>query len=228
MRKFISFVILALGLFAFGATGQAQQISGDYIETRSADVWTGSCIANSEVNLAGDQAILAWRVGKGDWNGVSLEGLSVVGVVKAGATLGDAYTNPFPAKTVLIIDNKANTEQQKALAEFAQAMAGELFKNVVLIKVAPIDVEISHTAGHYSKTFVRAGDIAEIQTRSLNGKDHLCGNEEVFYQPLAQMQHAMPAVAELDEYKGPSLGVSWASYGKRSAFVGSFARNFGK
>jgi hypothetical protein len=33
----------------------------------------------------------------------------------------------------------------------------------------------------------------------------------------------MPAVAELDEYNGPALGVIWALRGKRSAFVGSFA-----
>ncbi|MGH9915926.1 MAG: DUF1326 domain-containing protein [Pyrinomonadaceae bacterium] len=224
MRKLTVFATLALSVLALGAASQAQQISGDYIETRSADVWTGPCVANGEVNLAGDQAILAWRVKKGDWDGISLDGLSVVGVVKAGATLGDAYTNPFPAKTVLIVDDKATAEQQTALAKFAQAMAGELFKNVVRVEVAPINVEVSHDGGHYSTTLVRAGKIAEIQTRSLNGKDHLCGNEEVFYQPLAKMQHAMPAVAELDEYTGPSLGVSWASYGKASAFVGSFAR----
>jgi hypothetical protein len=34
----------------------------------------------------------------------------------------------------------------------------------------------------------------------------------------------MPAVAELDHYSGPGLGVSWTSHGKRSAFVGTFAR----
>ena len=206
------------------ATSQAQHISGDYIETRSADVWTGPCVANGEVNLAGDQAILAWRVTKGDWNGVTLDGLSVVGVVKAGATLGDPYTNPYPAKTVMIVDEKATAEQQKALVGFAQTMAGELLNNVVRVEVAPIKMEISRDGHHYGKTFVRAGKLAGIETRALSSKDHLCGNEEVFYQPLTPTMHSMPAVAELDEYTGPSLGVSLTVHGKRSAFVGSFAR----
>jgi hypothetical protein len=224
MRRFKFFAALVFSVLVMSATSQAQHISGDYVETRSADVWTGPCVANGEVNLAGDQAILAWRIDKGGWNGVSLDGLSVVSVVKAGATLGDTYNNPYPAKAVMIVDDKATGEQQKALIVFAQAMGGELLQNVVRVEVAPITVEVSHDGGHYGKTFVRAGKLAGIETRSLNGKDHLCGNEEVFYQPLTPMTHAMPAVAELDQYTGPSLGVSWTMHGKRSAFVGSFAR----
>jgi len=215
---------LALVVLMLASTGKAQSISGDYIETRSADVWTGPCVANGEVNLAGDQAILAWRVNKGEWKGVSLEGLSVVGVVKANATLGDQYNNPYPAKSVVIVDEKACPEQQKALVEFAQSMAGELLKNVVRVEVAPIKVELTGHDGHYSKTLVSAGNLAGIQTRAIGNKDHMCGNEEVYYQPLAQMTHSMAAVAELDQYNGSGLGVSWTTRGKRSAFVGTFAR----
>src|SRR5438128_12366973 len=135
MRRMMFIAALAVVVLALGSTGKAQSISGDYIETRSADVWTGPCVANGEVNLTGDQAILAWRVNKGEWNGVALAGLSVVGVVKAGATLGDQYTNPYPAKAVLIVDQKATAEQQKALVGLAQAMAGELLQNVVRVEV---------------------------------------------------------------------------------------------
>jgi len=34
----------------------------------------------------------------------------------------------------------------------------------------------------------------------------------------------MPAVAVTDTYRGPGLGESWDMHGKRSAFVGTFAR----
>jgi hypothetical protein len=215
---------LALVVLTLGSNVNAQNISGDYIETRSADVWTGACVANGEMNLVGDQAILAWRVSKGEWKGVSLEGLSVVAVVKANATLGDQYNNPYPAKSVVIVDEKACGDQPKALVEFAQSMAGELLNNVVRVEVAPIKVQVSGEDGHYTTTSVRAGNIAGIQTRAINGKDHLCGNEEVFYQPLAEMTHSMPAVAELDRFDGAGLDVSWTVRGKRSAFVGTFAR----
>ena len=224
MRRMMFMAALALIALTLGSTANAQSISGDYIETRSADVWTGPCVANGEMNLAGDQAILAWRVTKGDWKGVSLDGLSVVAVVKANATLGDEYNNPYPARSVVIVDEKACGDQSKALIEFAQSMAGELLKNVVRVEVAPIKVEVNGVDGHYGTTVVRAGKIAGIQTRAINGKDHLCGNEEVFYRPLSEMTHSMPAVAELDQFDGAGLDVSWTVRGKRSAFVGTFAR----
>lgn len=216
--------IAGLMLIALASNSQAQSITGDYIETRSADVWTGPCVANGEVNLAGDQAILAWHVNKGEWNGVSLEGLNVVGVVKAHATLGDEYNNPYPARSVVVVDARAGEEQRKALIEFARSMAGDLLKNVVRVEVAPIKVELTGHDGHYTKAAVTAGNVAGIQTRAIGSKDHLCGNEEVYYQPLAELTHSMPAVAELDQYNGSDLGVSWTVHGKRSAFVGSFAR----
>ena len=77
-------------LLAF-TCAQAAQITGDYVETRSADIYTGPCFANSEVGLVGDQAILAWHVKDGAWQGESLNGLAVVAAVKANNTLGDPF-----------------------------------------------------------------------------------------------------------------------------------------
>lgn len=222
MRRLMFISAFGLNLLLLAATAQAQ-ISGDYIETRNADVWTGACVANGELNLAGDQAILAWRVNKGVWNGVSLDGLGVVGVVKAAATLGDQFNNPYPAKAVMIVDSKATAEQQRALVDFAQAMAGELLQNVVETKVAPIKMEVGHHGMHDTTTSVHAGELVGIETRAIGAGDHLCGNENVYYQPLTRLVHSMPAVAELDEYNGPDLGVIWTLHGKRSAFVGNFA-----
>src|SRR5438270_13982434 len=102
MRKLSLIAILLLATAAF-----AQQIKGEYVETRSADIYTGQCFANGEMNLAGDQAILAWRIQEGNWDGVSIAGLSIVGAVKAQATLGDPYGTPYPAKAVILLDSYA-------------------------------------------------------------------------------------------------------------------------
>jgi hypothetical protein len=216
--------LLAIFTLCLSASANAQQISGDYIETRSADVYTGPCFANSEVGLVGNQAILAWKIQKGDWNGSKLDGLSVVGVVKASGTLGDPFENPLPASSVLIVDKKGTPEQQRALVSFAQAMGGDLLKHAVSVQVAPIDINVQRQSMHNVSASVHAGDLAGIQTRAINDKDHLCGNEETYYPPLTETSHSMPAVALLDEYNGPGLGVSWTLRDKRSAFVGSFSR----
>jgi len=53
MRNRILLSALAVALVAVAAQAR---ITGDYIETRSADVYTGQCFANGEVGLVGDQA----------------------------------------------------------------------------------------------------------------------------------------------------------------------------
>jgi hypothetical protein len=214
---FLGIAILALSTPLF-----AQQIRGDYIETRSADVYTGQCFANGEVNLVGNQAILAWHVQSGSWNGVPLEGLTVAAAVRANATLGDPYANPYPAQAVLLVDDQANEQQRAALVAFAQQMGGELLSRVERVIPAPMELVVNPQ--RHGVALLRAGQFATVQTRSIDDHDHLCGNEETFYPPLTQLAHAMPAVALTDAYRGPGLGVDWESHGKRSAFVGTFAQ----
>lgn len=201
----------------------AAEISGDYIESRSADVYTGQCFANGEMGLTGNQAILGWHINKGEWNGIRLDGLSVVGAVKARATLGDPYGNPFPAKSVVIVDDRATSQQRHALIDFARQAGGELFANVVRVENAPIELAVSQDHGHHGAALMRAGQLATIRTRSLNEHDHLCGNEVTFYPPLTNLTHSMPAVALTDAYSGPGLGVTWQTHDKRSALIGTFA-----
>ncbi len=223
MRKtFVLFVLVAL-LAAAALALPKPQISGQYVETRSADVYVGQCFANGEMNLSGQEAIVAWHIGDGSWDGVSLSGLTIVGAVKAQATLGDPYGKPYPAKSVLIVDKQATPEQRQALINFAQEMGGELLRHVVRVIDAPIDMEVAE-GQHSTRARLMAGDVVTVETRAIGDKDHLCGNEDTFYQPLTQTTHAMAAVAMTDEYRGKDLSVTWTLHDKRSAFVGTFAR----
>ena len=214
--------VLTLTLLWLCAPMFAQQIRGDYIETRSADVYTGQCFANGEVNLVGQEAILAWHVQNGSWDGVSLDGLSVAAAVRAKATLGDPYGHPYPAQAVLLLDDQATSEQAAALVSFARQMGGELLRHVDQTIAVPMEMIVDHD--RHGVAWLRAGQFATVQTRSLGDQDHVCGNEVTFYPPLTQVAHSMPAVAVTDAYRGPGLGESWDMHGKRSAFVGTFAR----
>jgi hypothetical protein len=222
MRQRIFFGVLA-AVAALAAPAAALEIKGDYLETRSADVWTGPCFANGEAGLVGREAIMAWRVDTGAWQGVSLDGLSVVGVVKANATLGDPFGNPYPAQAVMIVDEKATVDQRAALVSFAQAMGGGILDTVVRTEVAPIALNVDDDASHVRGT-LQAGDLARVETRAVSAKDKHCGNEDVYYPPLTATAHALPAVAVVDQWRGEGLGVSWTTHDKRNAFVGTFAR----
>ena len=86
MKKFVPFLLSASLCFAGGIPSHS--IYGDYIEARTADVYTGPCFANSEAGLIGNLAVFGWKVDKGSWQGVNLDGLSVVAAVRANNTLG--------------------------------------------------------------------------------------------------------------------------------------------
>jgi len=225
MRKTLVLITLCLlSAFAYAQTSHSsgQQIKGQYLETRSADVYVGQCFANGEVNLTGSEAIVAWHIQQGTWDGVPLAGLNVVGAVKAQATLGDPYAKPYPAKSVLVVDKQATPQQRQALINFAQEMGGQLLSHVVRVVDAPIDMEILQQ--HSARARLQAGDFVTVETRAIGEKDHLCGNESTFYPPLTETTHAMPAVAVTDEYRGHDLDMSWTLHDKRSAFVGTFEK----
>ena len=251
------------------APAPAPGISGDYLEARTADVYTGPCFANSEMDLAGKQAVVAWHVREGAWQGVPLGGLSVVAAVRSSATLGDPFGGPLHAAALIVVDQRATPPQRDALVAFAHAMSGDLLSTVVAVESAPIEMTVSgdsgdgegaaagsgrslspeavaartpHPAEHLGHHHLAAGlAVAEISgdahlkagawidlaTRGIGPKDHLCGNEEVFYPPLTADRSrvtAVPAVTVAYDFRGPGLGMVWSSPGKRSAFVGRFAR----
>jgi hypothetical protein len=212
--------MLAIPMIASAGQGPSAAISGDYAEFRNADVYTGPCFANAEMNLTGDNAVLAWHVRDGSWSGVSIAGLSVVAVVRASSTLGDPYTNPLPAKTVFMLDARASDAQRAALVQFAQAQASGLLNDVVALQSVPISFSIAQ----HGYTTVQAGNVVRLATRTLRSTDELCHNEEVYYPPLAaHLEHSMPVVAQASSYSGNQLGVTWNDSGRRSSFVGSFA-----
>ena len=222
--KRVVFLGVSLLLFSvWGVAGAAADaaVRGDYLEARSADIYTGHCFAMSEVGLTGQEAILAWKVQDGDWQGVPLKGLSVVAVVRASATLGDPYHNPYPAESVLIVDSHANSQQRAALQALAESKASKLLQHVVRVETAPIEMTVEHGAMHGVASMV-AGNYARIETRSLCQGDHICGNEEVYYPPLVSLTHSMPAYTLSAAFSGQGLGEVWNNVDKRSAFVGTF------
>ena len=219
MRYFL-IAILAAATCLAGSLPKAN-IEGRYVEARTADIYTGACYANAEVNLMGHEAVFGWVIDKGSYDGVELNGLGVLGVVKANATLGDVHNTSYPVKSVIIVDEKATVEQKAALIGFAKRMAGDLLQDVVAVQTRPVKIEVANNNIHSMRVKLTAGELAQIETRPLVETDQICRHEEVWYSPLTNVDHAMPAFAAENKYTGGDLGTRWSSQ-KRSAFVGTF------
>ncbi len=219
-RLLLVVLLLLTGIIAVPADEKAAQtLSGQYVEARTCDVWVGACYANAEMNINGKNAVLAWKVDKGTYGGVTLDGLSVVAVVDATDTLGLAQTGP--AKAVLIVDDKANTVQREALVGLARKLGGDLVKNVLSVDAKPIAIDTNCCKeGGCAK--VDAG-IARIETRCLHDHDRICGHEDAFYPPLTQGANATAAMITESSFTGKGFNKTWTDTERRGAYLGSFS-----
>jgi hypothetical protein len=213
-------LILALGLGATSA--RAEGVTGDYLETRTCDVFTGPCFANSQVGLTGREALLAWSIDTGEFRGTDLTGLKVVLVLRASDTLGfggGLVLNPYPIRSVAVVDERATPEQREALVAFARERAGSVAGETVRVEAAPIAMSIDH---HKAAAKLEAGKLVSLSTRKMEAGDCTCSHEDAFYPPLSPVENAQPAFALNARFAGRGLGVKWETTGTRSVFLGTF------
>jgi hypothetical protein len=213
-RLTLSFILL----IALAVPVSAAGISGQYIEARNCDVWTGPCFANSEMNLTGKNAVIGWKIDRGSLDNVQLDGLSIVAVVAASDTLGLEQT--APARAVLIVDSKANAQQQAALIRLAKKEGGDLLKTIVHVETAKVDL-CTTGCKKGGCAHLDAGK-AHIETRCLDHHDKACGNETAFYPPLAKNAKATAAMATKHGFDGEGFNATWVEHERRGAYVGSF------
>jgi len=222
MLRSLSMAAVALAAFCPLVAG-ASEITGDYLETRTCDVYTGPCFANAEVGLAGKCAIMAWSVDSGRHNGVDLSGLKVVLAVRANDTLGfggGVVVSPDPIKSVALVDERATAEQRTALVDFARQRAGRVGGEIVRVSAVPIAMKVDHVA---MVAELNAGDHVQLLTRKLGAGDCVCTNEVVFYPPLTNVQNSEPAYTVNGAFTGAGLGIRWSNPQTRSTFLATFA-----
>lgn len=219
-----SVLLAGLAVVLSAQLAAAGNLRGQYLEARSCDIYTGPCFANAELGLAGREAVMAWKVDEGDWQGVSLAGLCVAVVLKADNTLGDDGVFPMAAKSirsVILVDERGTSEQQQALAGFARESASRYTANVERVQPAPLALVNDFDKGHGR---FDAGKLAQVETRALSAKDCVCTNEMVFYQPLTEVKFATPVYSLTQSYRGQDLGGQWTFNSTRSGFLGTFRR----
>jgi len=144
---------------------------------------------------------------------------------------------PAEARSVLIVDEKANAKQREALVAMAKELGGQRLSQVVEVKTSRISFKIeahseegtpeaghsAHGMPHSPRASFWAPGLAQIVTRPLDERDHMCGNEVVAYPPLSKGAEVQPAFTLDHEFKGKGLNANWDDPNCRSAFVGRFA-----
>jgi len=214
----VSMLSLLLFVLPVSLNAAAPVVVGEYVEARTCDVWTGPCFANGEINLRGDNAVMAWVVRQGSWDGVTLDNLAIVAVVDADGTLSTSTEGKV--KTVVYIDQTASESQGKALLSMAAALAPRYLKNVVRLEKSKISYRRDNV-----KASLEVGSLGEVklETGVLSAHcDSVCGNEEKAYPSLSKLTQVTCAKTLKNSYNGSALGLRWSDPNRRSAMLGHF------
>lgn len=216
--KYTLAAAFALALSAGLNAAADDAVVGDYVEARTAEVFTGGCIMGSEGEVAGREAMLAWRVRKGNFKGVPLEGLSVVAMVAGDVNLGThelGGVSPTSIKSMIIVDRRATAAQQQALVEMARSLAPNLVRGVVRTSAMPITFE---TAGDDVRVAAGAATV-DINTNVEHSPT--CASAQ-WFEPLARVDDPKIGLTRRFEWSGDGLGARWTLLDRKSSFVGSF------
>jgi hypothetical protein len=214
--------ILAAMLVGFAATpflgARGVSIKGTYVEARTAEVFTGGCIMNAEAGTTGREALLAWKVDRGSFNGVALNGLAVVAAVAGDTNLGVREIGGETATTrsAVFVDERATPAQRTALVSMARRLSNGIVDKVV---------EITPTAIQ----FVDDGKAFRVVAKSLRltvekelTHDPTCGGKQWFH-PLSTVDDAAMGTTAENAFSGTALGTRWSDPNKRSGFFGAFS-----
>jgi hypothetical protein len=205
-------------ILAAATAGAGTPLRGEYVEARTAEIFTGGCIMSSQAETLGRQAVLAWHVTSGTYDGQRLDGLSVVAALSGDRNLGIREIGgeaPSYVRAVVYVDQRATPAARHALVRMVNELSRGLITEVVEVK--PVAVSFASTDHAIA---VSAGD-AELAVTKHMHHDPSCGAMK-WFTPFSQVEGATMGVTDAQSYAGRELDTRWSDPHKRSAFYGTF------
>ena len=217
MRKglfVIAAMVVAVSALVFSSQAENVSLRGDYVEVRTASVFAGACHYNGEVVTTGRDAMMAWNVTSGQWQGVDLSGVRVLAIVSADVNLGEQNA---ARQSEIIIDSKASRAQALAMMNALKEKYAASLGKIVEVRSAPISFERN------GRTYAVVTNEAAINVEAMPN-DLCCKMPNlVWYTPLVGLENRKVGYTEKALYSGKTVGEPWSRSGENSAFYGTFS-----
>ncbi len=206
--------IVCVGAVAFSSQAENTSVKGDYVEVRTASVFAGACHYNGEVTTTGRDALMAWNVTSGKWNGAYLTGMRAIAIVSADDNLSSAQAG---RRSELIIDKSATHAQTLAMLDAIKSRYADALGQIISVRTAPINFK------HEGKTYEVDSAEAAINVEAMPN-DLCCRMPNlVWYSPLVSLGQRRVGYTVKALYAGHTVSDRWERAGENSAFYGSFA-----
>ena len=217
MRKgllVIATMFIAVSALVFSSQAENVSLRGDYVEVRTASVFAGACHYNGEVVTTGRDAMMAWNVTSGKWQGVDLTGVRVMAIVSADANLSE---DNAARQSEIIIDSNASRQQALAMVNALREKYAASLGKVVEVRSAPIRFERN------GRTYAVVTNEAAIDVEAMPN-DLCCKMPNlVWYSPLVGLENRKVGYTSKALYSGKVVGEPGSRSGENSAFYGTFS-----
>jgi hypothetical protein len=202
------------------AAGEAPAVSGDYVEARSNEVYTCGCLFSGQMTTAGREAILAWRITRGVYEGTPLAGVKVAAVV-----VGDANLSAYDGRrrTALYLDESATDAQLQAIVALWQREYSQALGKIATVHRAPISFTQQGDAVRLS-----IPNLVEVQARKARLPEDAHPGSSLWYQPFVPLRSSSLATALNYEYSGLDFQHQWQDLMPSiNGYLGEFALSAG-
>jgi hypothetical protein len=207
-------MVVAVSGLVFGSKADSVSIRGDYVEVRTASVFAGACHYNGEVTTTGQDAMMAWNVSSGRWQGTDLSGVRAMAIVSADANLSNSAA---ARRSEIVIDSRASRSQSLAMLNVLKEKYAAALGEIVAVRSAPVRFE--RNSGKFSV----AADDATVDVEALPN-DLCCKMPNlVWYTPLVGLEDRKVGYTTKALYSGATVTEPWSRSGENSAFYGSFS-----
>jgi hypothetical protein len=217
MRKgflILAAMFVAVSALVFSSRAESVTLRGDYVEVRTASVFAGACHYNGEVVTTGRDALMAWNVTSGKWQGVDLTGVHVLAIVSSAANLAEANA---ARQSEIIIDSSASRTQALAITNALKEKYAASLGKIVEVRTAPITFERN------GRTYAVVTNEAAINVEAMPN-DLCCKMPNlVWYTPLVGLENRKVGYTSKALYSGKVVGEPWSHSGENSAFYGTFS-----
>ncbi|HVS73405.1 MAG TPA: DUF1326 domain-containing protein [Phycisphaerae bacterium] len=192
----------------------ANHLSAQYVEARTASVFAGACHYNGELVTIGQDAVLAWHVTGGVWNGVDLSGVNAMAAVDSSDNLGENA----PRKSELVIDTHASNAQAAAFADMVRSKLHAQLGDLTAVRRGP--VTFSHGDGNY---VVEAPNFGEMSVQPMPNGECCKQPNLVWYSPLIPLEGRKVGYTQSSAYSAGHVGDPWERSDENSAFYGTYS-----
>ncbi len=212
-------LILVIALVGVGITfaGQETKVTGQYIEDRSARVYGCPCEWSNDWMNAGREAVLAWNIQSGEFQGADLAGLRVVAVVAADFIVSESRA---ARRATLFTDSGAPPAQRRAGTMWIRRQFGDVLGRIVGEHDEPIEFCLKANS-----VLLRVGEILALEMRPARLRDDTQTWATLLYAPLIPLTSSNLGTTSKIRYSGPDLNVNWVREEDAiTGYYGTFAQ----